>query len=180
MKVISGFLKGRKIEGFDILGTRPTMDRVKESLFASIQNQIKDSICLDLFAGSGALGIEAISCGAKYCYFVDKNKKAINTINKNIDHFNIRLYSSVIHSTYQKVLKTIDRKFDIIFIDPPYATDYIEDAIFLIEKNDLLNSNGLLVCESDNLDKVIYSNTFSSVKEKKYGDKWIVILQKVV
>ena len=73
MKVISGTLKGRKILGYDIEGTRPTMDRVKESLFATIQEYLKDSIVLDLFAGSGNLGIEAISNGSSHCYFIDNN-----------------------------------------------------------------------------------------------------------
>ena len=73
MRVISGVLKGRKIEGYDIEGTRPTMDRVKESVFGSIQDYIKDYIVLDLFAGSGNLGIEAISNGSEYCYFIDNN-----------------------------------------------------------------------------------------------------------
>ena len=78
MKVISGIYKGRNIEGFYVDGTRPTMDRVKESLFSTIQNYIKDSVVLDLFAGSGNLGIEALSEGAKEAYLVDYNKKAIN------------------------------------------------------------------------------------------------------
>ena len=89
MKVISGKYKGRKIEGFDIEGTRPTMDRVKESLFATIQNYIKESVVLDLFSGSGNLGIEALSEGASYAYLVDKNIKCIKTINKNINNMGI-------------------------------------------------------------------------------------------
>ncbi len=80
MRVISGKYKGKKLIGFDIDGTRPTMDRVKESLFGIIQNKIKDSIVLDLFAGSGSLGIEALSNGAKMCYFVDNNIELINII----------------------------------------------------------------------------------------------------
>ena len=83
MKIISGKYKGRNIEGFDIVGTRPTMDRVKESLFATIQNYIDESIVLDLFSGSGNLGLEALSEGAKYAYLVDYNHKAVKTINKN-------------------------------------------------------------------------------------------------
>ena len=82
MKVISGILKGRNIEGYNIDGTRPTMDRVKESLFAIIQNNIKNSIVLDLFAGSGSLGIEAISNGANTCYFIDNNKEVIKVLNQ--------------------------------------------------------------------------------------------------
>ena len=77
MKVISGIYKGRNIKGFDLEGTRPTMDRVKESLFAMIQEKIKDAIVLDLFTGTGNLAIESLSQGAKYAYAVDKNRKAV-------------------------------------------------------------------------------------------------------
>ena len=87
MRVISGLYKGRILDGFDIDGTRPTQDRVKESLFGSIQDYIEDSVVLDLFAGSGNLGIEALSNGAKECYFVDNNKIAINTINNNLNNY---------------------------------------------------------------------------------------------
>ena len=85
MRIISGKYKGKYITGFDINGTRPTMDRVKESLFGMIQDYISDSSCLDLFAGSGSLGIEALSCGAKECYFVDNNINIINILKKNIN-----------------------------------------------------------------------------------------------
>ena len=84
MRVISGTLKGKNIKGYNISGTRPTMDRVKESVFSTIQDSIKNSVVLDLFAGSGQLGIEAISNGSKLCYFIDNNKEAINTIKKNL------------------------------------------------------------------------------------------------
>jgi len=90
MRVISGKYKGKKLKGYDVDGTRPTMDRVKESLFGSIQNYIIDSKCLDLFCGSGALGIEALSNGAKECYFNDKNPGMIKILKenlKNIDNY---------------------------------------------------------------------------------------------
>ena len=106
MKVISGKYKGRKLDGFDIDGTRPTMDRVKESLFAIIQNYISESIVLDLFAGSGNLGIEALSEGAKYAYLVDKNIKCIKTIKKNVNNIGIENVK-IIHNDYRKVLKDI-------------------------------------------------------------------------
>ena len=129
MKVISGTLKGRNIQGYDIDGTRPTMDRVKESMFAMIQEYLKDSIVLDLFSGSGNLGIEAISNGAKCTYFIDNNKEAINTINKNVTNFNIQEKSRIILSDWKKSLNDFSNqniKFDLIFVDPPYSYDVYE------------------------------------------------------
>ena len=105
MKVISGFLKGRNIKGYDILGTRPTMDRVKESIFSTIQNEIKDSIVLDLFCGSGSLGIESISNYCKKCYFVDNNIKIINIVKENINNFNILDKSIILNYDYKKSIK---------------------------------------------------------------------------
>ena len=178
MKVISGKYKGRFLKGFDLTGTRPTMDRVKESLFGTIQNYIPNSVVLDLFAGSGNLGIEALSEGASYAYLVDSNYKAISVIKENITNIGITDIE-VINSDYKQALKDFTLKFDIIFLDPPYNTNYIEESIKLITKYDLLNSEGIIVCESDSLDKIWYSEVFKKVKEKKYGDKYIVILQKI-
>lgn len=178
MKVISGKYKGRILEGFNLVGTRPTMDRVKESLFGMIQNYVKDSIVLDLFAGSGSLGIEALSEGASFVYFVDSNKKAISTIEKNIDLVN-DTNNLIILGDYKKVLKELsDKKFSLIFLDPPYNTNYIEESIKLIDEYNLIDE-GIIVCETDNIDKVVYPNSFSCVKNKKYGDKFIVILEKI-
>ena len=128
MRVISGSLKGRNIKGFNIEGTRPTMDRVKMSIFGSIQNYIKDSLVLDLFAGSGNLGIEAISNGCKYCYFIDNNKICIKCINENLTNFNITNKGKTILTDYSKALNLFKKnniKFDIIFIDPPYKYENI-------------------------------------------------------
>ena len=178
MRVISGKYKGRVLEGFNLDGTRPTMDRVKESLFGMIQDYIDSSVVLDLFAGSGNLGIEALSEGASYVYFVDKNKKAINIINNNISKLGDK-NTRVINSDYKDALKNLkDKKFDLIFLDPPYNTNYIEESIKLIDMYDLID-DGLIICESDSLDKIIYSDKYTSVKSKKYGDKYIVILKKI-
>lgn len=181
MKIISGIYKGRKIEGHDIDGTRPTMERVKESLFAIIQNNIPESIVLDLFSGSGNLAIEALSQGSKYAYLVDSNKKATNYIRKNLQ--NIRIENAeIINMDYKKALEHLAKKnvkLDLIFLDPPYKTNYIEESIKLIEKYQLLNEDGLIICENDSLDRIIYSNKFTSVKERKYGDKWVVILKQI-
>ena len=144
MRIISGILKGRVIKGYEIEGTRPTMDRVKESIFSSIQNYIPDSVVLDLFAGSGNLGFEAISNYANKCYFVDKNKKCTDMINENIKLFKID-NASVITSDYKEALiKFKDTKFDIVFLDPPYKNnDYIDYSVKYIIDNNMLNKNGI-------------------------------------
>lgn len=181
MKVISGLYKGRIIEGFDMDGTRPTMERVKESLFATIQNNIEDAVVLDLFSGSGNLGIEALSEGAKYAYLVDYNVKAAKTIKRNLDTIGIT-NAEVINMDYLKALdylKNKDIKFDLIFLDPPYQTSFIEKSVESITKNNLLKEDGLIICESDSLDRIVYNDNYKIIKDKKYGDKWVVILKQI-
>ena len=156
MKIISGKYRGRVLEGFDLKGTRPTMDRVKESLFAMIQNNILDSTVLDLFSGSGNLGIEALSEGAKFSYFVDRNKKACQTIKNNLEKIGESNYK-IIGMDYLKVLDYFYNekiKFDIIFLDPPYNTDYVKKSLEKIEQYNLLKDKGIIVCESNSLDKI--------------------------
>lgn len=179
MKIISGKYKGRNIEGFGVDGTRPTMDRVKESLFAMIQNYISNSNILDLFSGSGNLALEALSEGASSAVLVDSNYKAIKVIENNIKTIGIE-NTRVLNMDYKKAIEYLkDEKFDVIFLDPPYKTDYIEHSIELINVYNILSDKGIIVCESDSLDKIIYDNNYKCIKDKKYGDKYIVILKKV-
>ena len=172
MRVISGIYKGKKLNGFDIDGTRPTMDRVKESMFASIQNYIKDSVVLDLFAGSGALGIEAISNGANVCYFVDNNKVSVDVINQNTKDIKNKI---ILNKDYKQALKYFydnKIKFDLILLDPPYNTDLLNNSIKLIEEYELLQKNGVLVCE---FEKGIVKTNYKLLKDKKYGSKYVYI-----
>ena len=180
MKIISGIYKGRTIEGFDIKGTRPTMERVKESLFAMIQNYLPNSTCLDLFSGSGNLGIEALSEGADTIYLVDNNIKAIKIIEKNIEKLNIEK-ANIINSDYKKALtlfKEKNIKFDVIFLDPPYKTNFLEKSLSLIAEYNLLNEDGIIICESDSIDKIVFSVYYKLIKERTYNDKFVVILEK--
>jgi len=173
MRVISGKYKGKKLIGFDIDGTRPTMDRVKESLFGIIQNYINDSIVLDLFAGSGSLGIEALSNGAVSCYFFDNNIELVNIIKKNTIGIN---GVHVMKSDYKNsldLLKNSNIKFDIIFLDPPYKLNLINDCLDKIYEYNLLNNNGIIVCEYE--EEIINTDKFDLLKEKKYGSKNIKI-----
>lgn len=181
MKVISGFLKGRNIKGFNIEGTRPTQDRVKESIMAMIQNNIKDSIVLDLFAGSGSLGIETISNGAKQSYFIDNNKEAINVLRNNINNLDIKSKSKIILSDWKKILNEFGaqrEKFDIIFVDPPYDYDVYEKVLDKVIELDLLNDNGLIVLEYSNKKFKENYNNLKLFRTKKYGFKSVNIYKK--
>ena len=175
MRVISGFLKSRVILGDNIEGTRPTMNRVKMSLFSMINYKLEGSCCLDLFAGSGSLGIEAISNGAKSCVFVDSNKKCIDVINKNIDNLKIKDNCTVYLGDYLKILERIkNNKFDIVFLDPPYKMNIVNEVLSFLLKNNLLNKDAIVVLEysdfsSDNIEG------YEVIKEKKYGNKFIKV-----
>lgn len=175
MRIISGKYKGRNIDGYDIVGTRPTMDRVRESIIAMVQNRIKDSVCLDLFAGSGSFGLELLSNGASACYFVDNNKKVINTIKSNVNKIKIEEKYFLILNDYNKALKNFKEKsikFDIIFLDPPYQNNYINNCLKLIQEYSLLNKGGIVICEYEF--ECIECN-LEVIKERKYGNKKLVI-----
>ena len=175
MRVISGKYKGKNIIGYDIEGTRPTQDRVKESLFGMIQDYIDGSVVLDLFAGSGNLGIEALSNGAESCIFVDSNSKCIECIKKNTrDMTGVE----IICSDYRKVLDNLDKKFDLIFLDPPYNLECLDYILYKIVELDLLNQDGLVICEYefDNF-KDNYPD-LELIKDKKYGYKNIKIYRR--
>ena len=176
MRVISGKYKGKNLEGFDINGTRPTMDRVKESLFGSIQNKVINSVCLDLFAGSGSLGIEALSNGGSKCYFVDNNYEIIKKLEKNLKGID---NSTLLKKSYEEALKYFkdsEIKFDLIFLDPPYKLNLINKAIDKIEEYHLLNDDAMIICEYET--EKIDRTEIELLKEKKYGSKYIKIYEK--
>lgn len=180
MRVISGSLKGRKILGYDILGTRPTMARVKESLFAMIQNKISNAIVLDLFAGSGNYGIEAYSNGAKEVYLNDINHKCINIIKENLRNLEITEYFKISQQNYQECLNTLKKKniqFDLVFLDPPYALDVCPEIMTFIKNNNLLKKDGLIICEINNYNAFNNYHDLKLVKSKKYGEKYVLIYQ---
>ena len=151
MRVISGSAKGTKLISLEGNQTRPTLDRIKESLFNILQNQIMDSYVLDLFAGSGALGIEALSRGAKKVVFCDKSSQAIEVITKNLERTHFLEKSIIVKQEYKKALTRFSgqEKFDLIFIDPPYEAGIAVKAIEEILSLDLLKKEGVLVLETD-------------------------------
>ena len=149
MRIISGIARGTKLYTLEGENTRPTLDRVKEPLFSIIQNEIKDSDVLDLFAGSGALGLEALSRGAKKAVFCDKSYSAIEIIKKNIEKTHFEEKAKVLCMDYKKCLTSINEKFDLIFIDPPYKQDIAIKSLEIIIENKLLNEDGLIIIETD-------------------------------
>lgn len=172
MRIISGIYKGRNLKGFDIDGTRPTMDRVKESLFAMIQNDIKGSNCLDLYAGSGSLGIEALSNGANYVTLVDQSKVAIDTIKENTKGMKS---ITIIHADAFKLHDHIKQKFNLVFLDPPYHKQLIGPTLQYLKKNNFLEKGAIVVCEYE--EEQFDDTDFSLLKMRTYGKKNIKILK---
>ena len=182
MKIISGKYKGRILKGYMIDGTRHTMDRVKESVFAMIQDYIKDSIFLDLYSGSGNIGIEAISNGSKKAYLVDNNMVAIKTIKENINMLKIDNIDVIKEDAVNQLNNFISMgiKFDIIFLDPPYHTNELDKSLTIINNNlCLLGKRAIIVCETEiKIDYQKYDNLMI-YKTRKYGSKEVTILKKV-
>ena len=158
MRVISGTARGTKLNSIEELSTRPTLDRVKESLFNIIQQKIQDSIVLDLFSGSGAIGIEFLSRGCKTAYLCDNSIKAINMIRQNLERTRLQDNAIVINKDYKKCLQDIANKnetFDIIFIDPPYKDDIAVDSVKMILSLSLLKKDGIIIIETDEKDREV-------------------------
>lgn len=151
MRIISGTARGTKLYTLEGITTRPTLDRVKEPLFSIIQKYINEnSVILDLFAGSGALGLEALSRGAKKAYLCDKSYEAINIIKKNAEKTHLEEKTIILNKDYKKVIELIkNEKFDVIFIDPPYKLDIAVKAVEMIIEFKILKEDGIIVLETD-------------------------------
>lgn len=178
MRIIAGKYKGKKLKEFNILTTRPTLDRVKESMFDLIQFNLKDAVVLDLFSGTGALGIESISRGAKHTIFVDNNIKSISLIKENLKDI-IGSYE-IINSDYLDYLKSVNSKFDIIFLDPPFDSDFGLIAIDYIVNKNLLNDNGIIIFETDNEKKLNLEYSNFSIDKRKYGTVAVYKIEKIM
>ena len=151
MRVIAGKAKSLKLKTIDGISTRPTTDRIKETLFNIINQYIYDCMFLDLFSGSGAIGIEALSRGARKAYFIENNNKAVSCIKENINHTNLDAESVVIKNDVISGLCSIDLKgecFDVVFMDPPYNMQLEKQVLNFLSKSDLINKNKLIIVEA--------------------------------
>lgn len=180
MRIIGGKAKGTKLYTLEGEKTRPTLDRVKESLFNIIQSDIQDSIFLDLFAGSGAIGLEAVSRGAKKAILCDSSKQAIEIIKKNIEKTHLQEKTELYQMEFEKLLENkIQEKIDIIYIDPPYATNFVYQAIKLIIKKDIVNEQSVIIVETDQEQKILKQIEDLEVKivdKRKYGRAHLIFL----
>ena len=150
MRIIGGKARGTKLYTLEGNNTRPTLDRVKESLFNIIQNYIQDSVFLDLFAGSGAIGLEAVSRGAKKSILCDNSKEAINIIKQNIKKTKFENRIQLYKLPYDKALiEQINEKIDIIYIDPPYETNFAYEALKIILEKELIKQESIVIIETD-------------------------------
>lgn len=183
MRVIAGKCRRLLLETIKGNDTRPTTDRIKETLFNIINDDLYDCRFLDLFAGSGQIGIEALSRGAKHATFVDNNKKAIECINNNIIKCKLENESTIICDNYFSALKRFkDNSFDIIFIDPPYGNQLEKEIIEYLSSSDIIEKDGLIIIEAslDTDFSYISDLGFKMIKEKKYKTNKHVFLKRYI
>ena len=179
MQVITGKFKGRKLLSVDSPNTRPTLGRVKESMFDLLNEYIYDSKVLDLFAGSGALGIECLSRGAKSITFVDKDEQCLKVIKRNLK--NILDNVTLIKNEYEDALHNLSKqneKFNLVLLDPPFDSDYLERTLYLLHKKELLEDGAIILCEKATK-KVLqnYPQKYIILKTRSYGTISVTIFE---
>jgi 16S rRNA (guanine(966)-N(2))-methyltransferase RsmD len=178
LRIISGTRRGQKLFEFDGMDIRPTTDRVRESLFNLIQNFVPEAKVLDLFGGSGALSLEALSRGASEAAVCDIDKRSLELIKKNTAALRFEDRLMVIRQSAEQYLKSTKEKFDIIFLDPPYNKGYIKPIITAIVSGDILSGGGIIVLESDGTDEHGDFDGLDTIKQRKYGRTYITVYQR--
>ena len=173
MRVISGQAGGLKLRAVEGMTTRPVLDSIKEAVFNIIASRVPGARVLDLFAGAGSFGIEALSRRADFAVFVDKDRKSIDVIRDNLTHTKLGEYAQVLHSSFAVAIDILEGKreyFDIIFIDPPFGKGLIPEAVVHISRSHILRDNGIIIARSevhDDAPEVI--GRFRCVDRRKYG-----------
>lgn len=169
MRVITGTARGKRLGELQGEETRPTTDRVKEGVFSSIQFEVEGRRVLDLFGGTGQMGIEALSRGAAHCTFVDLRKDAVALIRENLQRTELAERATVVQGDYLAFLTRCRDKFDLVFLDPPYG-NLLEKALEAVESIDIVSENGIMVCENgSNTGWPELSPPYRFKKEYRYG-----------
>ncbi|OGF48480.1 MAG: 16S rRNA (guanine(966)-N(2))-methyltransferase RsmD [Candidatus Firestonebacteria bacterium RIFOXYC2_FULL_39_67] len=178
MRVIGGIARSRKVKMNNNLTIRPISDRVKQSLFEILKYDISDSVFLDLFAGSGSVGIEALSRGAREAVFVDSNEKCAGLIRENLRILGF-ISAEVINSDASRALDVLSKKgkkFLLVFLDPPYELGLIKNILKKLETSDILNENSVVIVKRHK--KEILDTNFNLIKERFYGDTVLSFLKR--
>jgi len=174
LRVITGIYRGRKLESIEGMDVRPTSDKVKESLFNILGVDVIDSDFLDLFGGTGSIGIEALSRGARHVVFIDNSIKSIKVLRRNLENLRIKEQAEVYNADYQTAINKLygnRRKFDIIFIDPPYRRGIAQDALNQINLQPILSENGIIIVEHDDRDDMPENvGVLVKYRDKRYGN----------
>ena len=179
MRVITGKARGVQLKTPEGMLTRPTADRVKEALFSIINFDLPGAAVLDLFGGTGQLGIEALSRGANSAVFVDQREDACKIIRENLRRTKLESQGRVVRSDYLDYLRRSKEKFDIILLDPPYAEVFLENALKCITEIDILKSDGIIVAERPvEKDLPFEFEGFTRSKDYKYGKTLLTIYRK--
>lgn len=174
MRIIAGKARGRKILSPETYETRPTLDRVKEAMFSIVQGYIPNALVLDVFSGTGSLGLEAASRGAKEVHLIDKSPQTYPILKKNVENLKFEDICKTYNMDSYAVLKMLakkEKKFDLIFIDPPYCREMIQEAIKIIFENDMLDEDGIIVTKIDSMEEIYKGyGKINLVRSKKYGN----------
>ncbi|MBX9695960.1 MAG: 16S rRNA (guanine(966)-N(2))-methyltransferase RsmD [Cyanobacteria bacterium] len=176
VQIIGGQYRGKKINFPDIVGLRPTPNRVKETLFNWLMHDIRGARCLDAFAGSGSLGFEALSRGASQVDMIESALPAFRALQKNAESFHSPVLR-IMHDNAYHYLETLTEPYDIIFLDPPFAEDYIQQCLFILTHNNCLKKNGILYVESPELVNPD-SNQWTIRRSKKAGQVFYALFEK--
>ena len=180
MRVITGSARGITLKTPEGMVTRPTTDRVKEAMFSIIHFEIPGADVLDLFGGTGQLGIEALSRGAKSAVFVDAGEPACRLIRENLKRTRLEAQARVVRSDYLAYLERTKEQFDIILLDPPYAEVFLESAIKKITEIDILRQDGIIVAERPLGKELPWEFPgYDRSKDYKYGNTLLTIYRKV-
>ncbi len=174
MRVIAGELRGRKLQELEGMNIRPTSDRVKESLFNMLGTRVYDSEFLDLFAGTGGIGIEAYSRGAAKIVFIDESTKSIQVLKGNLEKLKVEQRVEVYNTDYVNAIHKLSqegRGFDIIFVDPPYLKGFAQNALSHISDKGILKEEGMVIIEHDIQDDMPEAaGSLQLQRQKKYGN----------
>lgn len=176
MRIITGAYRGRRLASPKDLSVRPTSDKVKEAIFSMIAQEIDQTVVLDLFAGTGSLGLEALSRGAKHCYFVDNDRESVRLIKSNIGQCKAETESTVLVGDFKYGLSRIKEPIGIAFLDPPYRTDILDEALLIVSEEGFMAPDGLVVTEHGPKKIMPESiGVLEKIKEKKYGTVYVTI-----